>query len=56
MIFDLDIIKSVYAGMAKKVEQARKLTGRPLTLTEKILYAHLADENEPGPLAGANPM
>ncbi len=49
MIFDFDIIKNLYSGIAQKVEHARKLTGRPLTLTEKILYAHLAGENEPGP-------
>jgi aconitate hydratase len=49
MVFDLGVIKSVYAGIAEKVEKARKLTGRPLTLTEKVLYAHLSDENEPGP-------
>jgi len=49
MIFDLDMIKAVYAGMAEKIEKAKKITGRPLTLTEKILYAHLSDENEPGP-------
>jgi len=49
MVFDLDIIKSLYAGIAQKVEIARKLVGRPLTLTEKILYTHLSDENEPGP-------
>jgi aconitate hydratase len=41
MVFDLDMIKAVYAKMAKKVEAARKATGKPLTLTEKILYAHL---------------
>jgi aconitate hydratase len=43
MIFDLDMIKKVYAGLPSKVEAARKLAGRPLTLTEKILYAHLVD-------------
>ncbi len=48
MIFDLDMINAVYAGIAEKIEKAKKLTGRPLTLTEKILYAHLSDENEPG--------
>ncbi len=41
MVFDLDMIKKVYAEMPAKVEAARKLLGRPLTLTEKILYAHL---------------
>jgi aconitate hydratase len=49
MVFDIEMIRNVYAGIAEKVEKARKLTGRPLTLTEKILYAHLSDENENGP-------
>jgi len=49
MLFDLDMIRSVYAGIVQKVDKARKLVGRPLTLTEKILYAHLSGENEPGP-------
>jgi aconitate hydratase len=43
MIFDLEMIKRVYAELPGKVEAARKLAGRPLTLTEKILYAHLVD-------------
>jgi aconitate hydratase len=51
MVFDLDMIKGVYAGLEKKVEFAKKLVGRPLTLTEKILYSHLSDENEQGPYA-----
>jgi aconitate hydratase len=42
MIFDLDLIRKVYAEMPGKVETARKLTGRPLTLSEKILYSHLS--------------
>lgn len=41
MIFDLDMIKAVYAGFPAKVDQARSLLNRPLTLSEKILYAHL---------------
>ena len=49
MVFDLDMIRRVYAGLEGKIEQARKLVNRPLTLTEKILYAHLSDENGPGP-------
>lgn len=49
MVFDLDMIRGVYAGIEKKVEQARRMTGRPLTLTEKILYSHLSGENEAGP-------
>ena len=43
MAFDIDVIKSVYSGLSLKIENARKLIGRPLTLTEKILYSHLWD-------------
>jgi len=43
MLFDLDLVKSVYSGMSFRVEKARILLGRPLTLVEKILYAHLSD-------------
>ena len=45
MVFDLDMIKNVYALMASRIEAARNVVGRPLTLTEKILYSHL-DEGE----------
>jgi aconitate hydratase len=41
MAFDLDMIKGVYARMQERVEVARKVVGRPLTLSEKILYSHL---------------
>lgn len=41
MAFDIEMIKKVYGNMAARVDKARELTGRPLTLTEKILYAHL---------------
>src|SRR5678809_1627083 len=40
MLFDLDLIKKVYAQLPGKIEAARKLTGKPLTLAEKILYSH----------------
>ncbi|WP_335966630.1 aconitate hydratase [Galbibacter sp. PAP.153] len=43
MAFDIDMIKEVYASMAERVDKARELTGKPLTLSEKILYAHLWD-------------
>ncbi len=43
MLFDLDLIKNVYEKFPVRVEKARKVLGRPLTLTEKILYAHLYD-------------
>ncbi|RDY57634.1 aconitate hydratase [Flagellimonas nanhaiensis] len=41
MAFDIDMIKGVYATMGERVEKARELVGRPLTLAEKILYSHL---------------
>ncbi len=41
MAFDLDLIQKVYAEMPGKIQVARQLPGRPLTLTEKILYSHL---------------
>ncbi len=41
MTANLDMIEKVYAGMKQRVEAARKLLGRPLTYTEKILYSHL---------------
>ena len=43
MTFDLDIIKRFYNKLPNKVETARELLGRPMTLSEKILYAHLSD-------------
>ena len=41
MAYDIDMIKSFYASYSADVENARKCIGRPLTLAEKILYAHL---------------
>ncbi|MDO5656485.1 MAG: aconitate hydratase [Flavobacteriaceae bacterium] len=44
MAFDIDMIKSTYASYKEKVDKARELVGRPLSHSEKILYAHLWDE------------
>ena len=41
MAFDFEMIQQVYDRMEANVSAARKLIGRPLTLTEKILYNHL---------------
>lgn len=41
MAFDIDMIKKVYSQFPQRVKAARQIIGRPLTLTEKILYAHL---------------
>ena len=43
MAFDLDMIKKVYSQMAERVDKARDVVGKPLTLSEKILYTHLWD-------------
>lgn len=49
MAFDIEMIKKVYAEMPAKVDAARKALGRPLTLSEKILFAHLhADQKLAG--------
>ncbi len=45
MVFDLDMIKTVYANYPERIEAARKVVGKPLTLAEKILYTHLWDGN-----------
>ncbi len=42
-VFDLEMIKAKYAALPAKVEAARKMLGKPMTFTEKILYAHLSD-------------
>jgi aconitate hydratase len=43
MAFDIDMIKKVYSQMAERVDKAREVVGKPLTLSEKILYNHLWD-------------
>lgn len=45
MAFDIEMIKKLYADFPGKVEAARKATNKPLSLTEKILYAHLWQGN-----------
>lgn len=46
MVYDLEMLESFYANFPKRVDAARKRIGRPMTLAEKILYAHLYDVNE----------
>jgi aconitate hydratase len=45
MAFDIDMIKRVYEEIPKRVDQAKQIKGKPLTLTEKILYSHLWDKS-----------
>lgn len=44
-VFDLDLIKKTYENLESKVNAARQMVGKPLTLAEKILYSHLWDGN-----------
>lgn len=46
MAFDIDMIKAHYSKMGKRVEVARTLLGKPLTLAEKILYSHLHEDQK----------
>jgi len=43
MAFDIDMIKKVYSTLPERIDKARSIVGKPLTLSEKILYAHLWD-------------
>lgn len=43
MAFDINMIKEVYGRVTERVNAAKELTGKPLTLAEKILYSHLWD-------------
>ncbi|HET6243939.1 MAG: aconitate hydratase [Bacteroidetes bacterium] len=46
MAFDFEMIQTVYKNLAERIDIAREVVGRPLTLTEKILYSHLDVEAE----------
>ena len=43
MAFDIEMIRGVYNRMTERVDAARSVVGKPLTLAEKILYNHLWD-------------
>ncbi|WP_294350613.1 aconitate hydratase [uncultured Sphingobacterium sp.] len=45
MAFDIDMIKKVYSRYDERIAAARQVVNKPLTLSEKILYAHLWDGN-----------
>ena len=45
MTFDIDIIRKVYERFPERIAAAREIVGKPLTLSEKILYAHLWQGN-----------
>ncbi len=54
MIFDLEMIREVYKNFTNKVDTAKEVTGRPLTLSEKILYAHLSEPTKKAFTRGAD--
>ena len=45
MAYDIDMIKAHYEGLSDKIQKIKKTLDRPLTLAEKILYAHLHEES-----------
>jgi aconitate hydratase len=54
MAFDIEMIKSLYSKYPERVAAARQLINKPLTLTEKILYAHLWENNHTAPFERGN--
>jgi aconitate hydratase len=44
MAYDIEMVRKVYAAIPERVKKLRGLIGRPVTLTEKILYSHLSGE------------
>lgn len=44
MVFDLDVIQALYRQMPARIAKARKVVNKPLSLSEKILYAHLHED------------
>lgn len=52
MAFDFDMITRVYQRLPERIAAARRLVGRPMTLAEKILYAHMAELPSSPPVRG----
>jgi aconitate hydratase len=46
MAFDIEMIKNTYSRMGARIDAAKKIVGKPLTLTEKILYSHLWEQKD----------
>lgn len=45
MAFDIDLIKNHYSNISSKIDKVKANLNRPLTLAEKILYAHLHEDS-----------
>lgn len=52
MAFDFEMIRRVYARLPERIAAARRIVGRPMTLAEKILYAHMAELPSTPPVRG----
>ncbi|HPW70947.1 MAG TPA: aconitate hydratase [Bacteroides graminisolvens] len=46
MVYDEEMLESFYGSYLEKIKRAKMALARPLTLAEKILYAHIYDENK----------
>ena len=47
MIYNLDMIRAFYATYEERIKKARISINHPMTYAEKVLYAHLANNNIP---------
>lgn len=45
-IYDIEMIREFYKNYSSKIARIREKIKKPLTLSEKILFAHLYDEND----------
>ena len=46
MIFDIEMLKKFYASFGSRVERSKQSVGKSMTLAEKILYAHLFNQED----------
>ncbi|MEM1282187.1 MAG: aconitase family protein, partial [Chlamydiota bacterium] len=44
MLFDLEIMENHYRTLSERLKKVRAIVGKPLTLTEKILYTHVSSD------------
>lgn len=53
MIHDIDMIRAHYESYGARVKVAKAAMAKPLTLSEKILFAHLYEPGSPEPARGS---
>lgn len=54
MLFDIEMIRSIYHAYPERISKTRQLLNKPLTLIDKILYAHLFDDDPNVPFSRGN--